>query len=130
MDLDLAGFTSDGSVTPFDDLIAHGAQIISRKYTLTSGQGEIARGTVVGVVTSGGKLKKSASAAGDGSEVPFGIVATNADATSSDVDVLVYTRGSFNENALILGTGHTIASIRETLRDKGIYLETPVKRAP
>ena len=124
---DLAKFeTSDPSLV--DDLIgSNAADLLARKYTLLSGE-TVVRGEVVGVVTSGGKIKASLSAAGDGSETPFGIVATDADATDGDVDVLVYTRGSFNEHALVLGTAHTVASIREGFRDKGIYLETPVQR--
>lgn len=124
-----ASFTSD-VWTPADDLIgSDGDALLARKYTLVSGQ-NVVRGTVLGQITSGGKLNKSLSAGGDGSQTPFGIAAEDADATGGDVDVLVYTRGSFNEHALTLGASHTVASIREGLRGKGIYLETPVQRVP
>lgn len=119
--------SSDSNV---DDLIGSDAgALLARKYTLLSGQ-DIVRGTVLGVITASGKVITSLSAAGDGSQTPFGVAAVDADASSGDVEVLVYTRGSFNENALTLGAAHTVSSIREGLRDKGIYLETPVKRFP
>ena len=37
---------------------------------------------------------------------------------------MAYTRGDFNEAALTFGAGHTAASTREGLRDKGLYLVT------
>ena len=39
---------------------------------------------------------------------------------------LAYERGDFNAGALTLGTGHTVASIREGLRAKGITLLTAI----
>lgn len=122
-----AGFEVVGSVTPTDDLIAStGGQIIGRKYTLVTGQ-NVVRGAVLGVITASGKMALSASAAANGSEVPFGIAAHAVDATAADKEIEVWTRGNFNEHRLTLGAGHTLASIRETLRDKGIYLETPIQ---
>lgn len=132
----LAGFTNQGDSPAPDDLIGSNADaLLARKYTLAQGQ-NVVRGTVLGVVTSGGEVVKSLSAAGDGSQTPFGIAAIDMDASSDDIsppedrDILVYTRGTFNENALTLGASHTVASIREGLRAKGIFLETPVKRYP
>ncbi len=128
-----AGFALVGD-SPFpDDLIGSEADaLLARKYTLAA-DAVVVRGEVMGVVTSGGAVKGSASAAGDGSQTPFGIAAEDADASDSppgDIEVNVFVRGTFNENRLTLGTGHTIASIREGLRSKGIFLETPVKRYP
>lgn len=129
MDQGIASYISEDS--PLDDDLfgSDVGNIIARKYTLISGQ-NVVRGTVLGQITSGGKLNKSLSAAGDGSGTPFGIAVQDVDASSGDKEIDVYTRGSFNEHALILGASHTVASIREGLRDKGIYLETPVRRAP
>jgi hypothetical protein len=133
MGTQLARFAQVGDSPLADDLIGSDANnILARKYALAAGQ-NILRGTVMGIDGSGDVLK-SLSAAGDGSQTPFGIAAEDAhndeDSPPTVVEVNVYVRGSFNEHALILGTAHTIASIREGLRDKGIYLETPVKRYP
>lgn len=128
-----AGFTAASDSPLIDDLIGSNADaLLARKYTLVDGQ-NIKRGTVVGVVTADGTVMASLSGASDGSQTPFGIAAEDADTTGSPVatgQINVFVRGSFNEHALILGASHTIASIREGLRDKGIYLETPVKRYP
>lgn len=43
-------------------------------------------------------------------------------ATGGDKELMAYYQGDFNEAALTLGTGHTLASIREGLRGKGIQL--------
>lgn len=131
-----AKFESAGDSPVQDDLIGSDAgNIIARKYTLSTGE-NVVRGEVLGLITATGKVAASLSAANDGSETPFGIAATDANSSDGDdsppaeAEVLVYTRGSFNEHALTIGTAHTVASIREGLRDKGIYLETPVKRYP
>lgn len=129
----VAQFTvSDPSVV--DDLIGSDADgLLARKYTLLAGQ-KVVRGEVMAILTSGGKAVASVTGGSDGSQTPFGICAADADATgaSPDVDgeVLIYTRGTFNEHALVIGASHTIASIRAGLRAIGIYLETPVKRYP
>ncbi len=129
-----AGFTASTDSPLQDDLIgSNAADLLARKYTLLAG-GKVVRGEVVGSLTSGGKIVPSVTGGSDGSQTPFGVVAADADATigspDEDVEVLVFVRGSFNEHALILGASHTVASIREGLRDKGIYLETPVRRYP
>jgi hypothetical protein len=123
----------ESSTSPRDDLIGSDADdLLARKYTLAIGQ-VVKSGTVMGVVSVGGQVITSLSTAGDGSQTPFGVAAVDADASGSPPatqEILLYTRGSFNENALILGASHTVDSIREGLRDEGIYLETPVKRYP
>lgn len=128
-----AGFTAPQDSPLADDLIGSNADgLLARKYTVSDNE-TIVRGTVLGVVTGDGKVSKSLSAASDGSQTPFGIAAEDADSTDSppaDTEVNVYVRGTFNENALDIGASHTVASIREGLRDKGIYLETPVQRYP
>lgn len=114
-----AGVTAEGTYTP-DELVV---QVdIGEKRTIVSGAGVLKRGTVLGKITTGGKLTKSASASSDGSQVPYCILAEDVDATSADADTIVYMGGTFNQNALILGTGHTLASIYDALRQVDIHL--------
>jgi pantothenate kinase type III len=109
-----------------DKLVAGLTQLVSINKTLISGQ-NLARGTVVGVITTSGKITQSLSASADGSQTPYGILADDYDATGADrANCAVYVKGEFNENAVILGTGHTIASVREGLRDAGIFLKPAV----
>ena len=112
-----------------DKLIAGLTQPVTFGRTLISGQ-NLARGSVVGIITASGKATLSLSASSDGSEVPYGILADDYDASGGDkANCAVYVKGEFNENAITLGTGHTVASVREGLRDLGIYLKPSVPNA-
>lgn len=119
-----ANFKSEGSFSP-EGLLLGPAR--SRKVIIASGAGVLTRGTVLGKITTGGKYVKSASASSDGSQVVDAILADDkVDATSEDVEAIVYISGVFDQSKLILGTGHTLGSIDATLRDKSIWLESSV----
>ena len=116
-----ASFATEGTYTP-DALVAGNAHLlVARTVTIVSGQ-NLKRGAVIGKITTGGKYQLSLSAASDGSQVPDLILAEDCDATGADAKALAYSRGDFNANALTLGTAHTVASITEGLRAKGIAL--------
>ncbi len=116
-----AEFRTEGTYAP-DKLIAGNAHLlVGRKVTIVSGQ-NLTRGAVLGKITASGKYNLSLSGASDGSQTPDLILAENCDATSGDKVALAYARGDFNANALTLGTAHTVASITEGLRAKGITL--------
>jgi hypothetical protein len=109
------------SYTP-DNLIAgNHDELVAEKITLLSGQ-NLTRGTVIGKITSGGKYKISLAADTIGSETPDLILAEDCNASGGDKQALAYSRGDFNAQALKIGTGHTIASIKEGLRVKNIIL--------
>lgn len=95
--------------------------------TLADGSNDWVVGDVIPIVVSydmsAVKYKKSASAATDGSQTPYLILAQDADASGADLEAIAYETGTFADDALILGTGHTIASIREGLRTKGILID-------
>jgi len=93
-------------------------------FTIADGAADFVAGDgfTVTVAEGSGKYKLSAAAATDGSQRPLAILAEDADATAADVEALVYTTGDFNEDALVLGVGHTVASVREALRARGIFL--------
>lgn len=115
-----AKFATEGTYTP-DGLIAGNAHLlVARKVTVKSGQ-NLVRGAVIGK-DGADKYLLSLSAASDGSQTPDLIMAEACDATAADKQALAYERGDFNANALTLGTAHTVASIREGLRAKGITI--------
>ena len=117
------GFTSEGSVVQdklFDDFD------VRRKVTIASGAGVLARGTALGKITASGKWVKSASAASDGSQVIRAILLHEVDATSADAEAIVGRRGSCNGAAVILGAGHTLASVDDACIDRGIIFETVI----
>ena len=120
-----ANFQTEGAYTP-DSLLAGNAHLlVARKVTVLAGQ-VLQRGAVLGTITSSGKAILSLAAAVDGSQTPDLILAEAVDATGADATALAYARGDFNAGALTLGTGHTVASIREGLRAKGITLLTAI----
>lgn len=67
--------------------------------------------------------KESAAAATDGSQTPCFVLAQDADASAADIEAIAYETGQIVGSALTLGTGHTIASIREGLRRKGLVID-------
>lgn len=104
-----------------DQLIASEQPVASRKVTLISGQ-NLVRGAVLGKITASGKYNLSLSTAADGSQTPDLILAEDCDASDADAEALAYSRADVNETALTLGAAHTVDTIREGLRDKGIVL--------
>lgn len=120
-----ANFQTEGTYTP-DSLLAGNAHLlVARKVTVLADQ-VLPRGAVLGAITASGKYVLSASAATDGSQTPDLILAEAVDATGGDASALAYERGDFNALAVTLGAGHTVASIREGLRAKGITLLTAI----
>lgn len=95
--------------------------------TLADGSTDWSVGDVVPIAVSYDrtalKWKKSLAAATDGSQYPDMVLAQNADASAADVEAIAYETATVVGSALILGTGHTIASIREGLRRRGIKID-------
>lgn len=117
-----AGYSQE---TPFqvDGLIA-GGTYTTRKVTILSGQTR-SRGDVLGKVTASGKHILSLAAAGDGSETPDVVLLHDVDASGGDKEgiALETCSGGVVGSALTLGAGHTIASIRDGLRAKGLPID-------
>lgn len=109
----------------YDNLFAGSAEHVADSVTILSGQ-NLVRGAVLGKVTASGKYIESLSAAGDGSETPDAILLEDCDASAGDKVAPIALTGEFNQDALTIGTGHTAASIKDGLRNKGIFLKTTV----
>lgn len=115
-----AAYSAGTPVT--DPQIIAGGTYTTRVVTVLSGEVRDA-GSVMGKITTGGKYKLSASAASDGSQTPDLVLAQDVDASGGDVQALCYETGQIVASALTLGAGHTIASIREGMRDKGLVID-------
>lgn len=92
--------------------IADGAAdfIVGDKFTIT--------------VSRSGKFILSAAAAVDGSNIPSAILVEDCDATAADKDCSIYESGEFDEATVVLGAGHTLATVRPDLKAQNIYLRT------
>jgi hypothetical protein len=116
-------YSSLGSYTP-DNLIAGTAvPIVLAGVTVASGQGELARGSVLGIITDGSKANLVVSTATDGSQTAKYILAEDIDATSADVIAQCYSSGEFNSAALVFGGTDTASDHADSLRQYGIYLK-------
>lgn len=118
-----------GETAP-DNLIANlDVKQITQSVTVKSGQGKLARGTVLamsGGTAGTGKCVIAGTSAGSNEVLTaFGILCDDVDATSEDAVAEVYVAGAFNKGALIVkeSTTLTAAQIQE-LRNGGIYLES------
>ncbi len=103
-------------------LIAGDFPRVTRKRTIASGAGVLVAGTVLGRITTGGKLIKSLSAASDGSQAVHAILSEDVDATAADIEAIVWFTGDFNPDALTFGAGHTASSVRDAFRDLSIFI--------
>lgn len=105
-----------------DALIAQNAHLlVDESITLASGQ-NLKRGAVLGKITASGKYVLSLAAASDGSQTPSRILAVDTDASAGDKTTVVYRRGDFQSQAVILGAGHTVASVTPVLSAANIEL--------
>ncbi|MBR0649519.1 head decoration protein [Roseomonas terrae] len=108
-----------------DKLLLTDYPVITRTVTILAGQ-TIQRGHLLGRITASGKYIISLSAASDGSQTPCAIAADNITTGGSDASTGVFEAGEFNEAGVILGTAHTLASVRPALTARGIHLKAAV----
>ena len=121
-------FRTVDAIVP-NPLLLPGKRHLTMPFTILGGRFLMA-GSVLGQVAASGKLVLSVAAAGDGSQVPVGILAEDVNAydfsgSALDVGVPVYVQGMFNETALTFGAGQTIALLRNALRALGIFTMAP-----
>ncbi|WP_248447269.1 head decoration protein [Sinorhizobium meliloti] len=104
-----------------NDLLVSDVPVITRNVTIASGQ-NLVRGAVLGNVTASDKYILSAAAAADGSEDPALVLAFDVDASAGDVVSAAYASGAFDSTKLILGAGHTAATVEAAFRKAGAPL--------
>ncbi|MDD3466018.1 MAG: head decoration protein [Campylobacterales bacterium] len=111
-------YSSDvGNKTP--DNLVMSEDFMTKGVTIASGEGEIARGTIMARVTASRKYVVCDVAASDGSEIPRGILVRDVDATSSDEPSSIYTFGKFDKNSI---SNYTDA-LADKLQEFGIIIE-------
>jgi hypothetical protein len=94
--------------------------------TVTVGAGAtIKRGTIMGKIGASGKYITSLAGASDGSQTAVAILAedvTNTTGAPVDVKALLFKSGSFNTLGITFGTGHTIATVKDSLHAVSINI--------
>ena len=111
-----------------DKLIAgQNVPILTEGVKLLTGQGILLRGSVIGIITTGGKGKLCDSVSSDGSQAAKYILAEDSINTGTgDVLATCYKTGMFNRDALIFGANGAPATLDADLRDVGIYLRDAI----
>lgn len=112
----------DGSIDGYGEVAA--AYNGGLNFTLADGSNNWQIGDYIPVTVSydASTYKLSLAAATDGSQVPDVVLMQAVDATDGPVEALAYETAQVVGSALTLGAGHTIDSIREGLREKGITI--------
>ena len=84
-------------------------------------------GAILGQITATGLLVLADPAAGDGSEVPMGILMESLDSTADDeLSILVGGSRRINYNALRPHASFTELTLRPALRKAGLFTTTPL----
>lgn len=74
------------------------------------------------VLTRGALLDANGTLCGASSEV-FAVLADDVDTTEDAKDVAVYLTGEFNEKALLVAEGATVAGLKQSARKVSIYIK-------
>jgi hypothetical protein len=109
-------------IESFDEveLLDPTVQMVDQSVTIANGQ-NLVRGSVLGRITASGKYVLSVAAANDGSQVPRAVMLHDL-VTTADTVTGVAVGGAFIAPALVLGAGHTIATVRAAFEDTGRYV--------
>lgn len=102
-------------------LIAGDFPVAHRTVTIGTAA-DLVRGAVLGRITGSDKYVLSATAAGDGSEVPVAVLAADAAAAAADVVAPVYFAGEFAADQLTFGAGHDADSVDASTRQNGLSI--------
>src|SRR5690625_1473540 len=106
--------------TDADNLFAGAIMpVITDSVTLKAGSAYL-RGMVV-ALGADGKAVQVDSTAEDGTDVPYGVVTDDIDATDGDVPAVLYLTGEFNARALIFKGSDTVDEFKSQLRSIGIF---------
>jgi hypothetical protein len=111
------------------NLIMAGHGVVYENYVIKGGQ-TLEVGAVLGLITGTNQLVFSVAAAGDGSQVPFAVLPFPVQSydidgvTARDTPTKVIVQGVLNPQALQLGAGHTVQSVKGPLSLRGIALQS------
>ena len=116
-----------GKNKPDNLIVGTEVNVMTQDVLLLTGQGILARGSVIGIITATGKGKITEAGSADGSEVANLILAETIDTDSGDIVATAYKAGVFNRDLTIFGTGGATTTYEQDLRVVNIQLKD---RAP
>jgi len=101
-------------------LIAGSHPHVTREVTIATGQ-NLAAGSVLGILTSGGHYKLSDVGVSDGAQTARAVLLHALDTSGGAASGEVLLHGEVDESLLVFGTGDTIADHRHNLEAVGIF---------
>ncbi|MFV0626610.1 MAG: head decoration protein [Alphaproteobacteria bacterium] len=112
-------FRDRGQIHP-DNLFSGEFPRVMEKVTLESGKYQ--KGTILGKIKSTQKYVPLNLSAEDGSQIPEAILAEDVE-SGSEVEAIIYLTGEFNASSLVVNSGSDVASMRDALRAKSIFIK-------
>lgn len=112
--------------TPDNLFAGHVMPKVTDTMVIEAGQ-NLPRGALLGRITANGKGKLVDKDAVDGSQTVYAVLAEAVDATAADKTAAVFLTGEFNENALTVGAGDTVADHKASARAVGIFIKSVVE---
>lgn len=110
-----------------DNLIAGSKWTIGTKgVTLAAGQGQLKRGTVLGIITDSGEAVAVDSAKSDGSQMPDCILADDTDTASGAVTAAAFSAGEFIRGSLIFGGTDIWQTHEQEMRRLNMHMSASV----
>ncbi|WP_238649754.1 head decoration protein [Paenibacillus piscarius] len=97
---------------------------LTTSVTLAPNQGELKKGSVLGIVTTDNQAKLVDATATDGSDVARFVLAEDVDTGTVSVQAVAFKTGIFNADVLIVAAGDTLLSHAEELREVNIHYRT------
>lgn len=113
-----------------DNLVIGADPLKSVYITLAAGAGDLARGTVLGMVAATEEYVLCDKALLDGGQTARAVLAEAATLGGAAVQALAYTEGVINEGVIALAAGTTADDVREDLRSFGIILKSSLDIQP
>jgi hypothetical protein len=114
--------TVTSSVT-YDGLLVDDFPYHTDTGTILTGQ-DLSRGTLLGKITSGGKLQACDHTASDGSETPYAVLAADIDTTGGDATGLFIDFGCFDPAKMTFGGSTAIADVKDAMKSANLYTKT------
>ncbi|WP_154116978.1 head decoration protein [Paenibacillus monticola] len=97
---------------------------LTTSITLAPNQGELQKGTVLGIVTANKQGKLVDIEATDGSKVAQYVLAEDVDTGTVAIGAVVFKTGIFNADVLIVAEDDTLLAHAEELRQVNIHYRT------
>jgi len=104
------------------NILAGDFPLVSTQVTVLSGQ-NLVLGTVLGQITTGGKVVIVDSGNVDGSENPFAVLSEDVDASAADKVGAAFITGEFDSSKMVFGGTDTVATHLVAARNLSIFFK-------